>query len=383
MISDDESGHQVSYWPSISDLFMTLFITAIALVAVVLFVFLVNPSEDVFKGQIIELRNLLGMGPLPQGSDERYQQAFGDTIRKAIAEIKACEQLRQNVDALAACQTKSQRLEEENRKLTTMLSVLKQERDRLTVELAALRDQQTKLTSKLAELERELNRLRALAGSGKDGWQEAIRGLAEVIAQSEQRRKNAEQERDRLVEQLARSNDKPPIITIPSDVLFPSGGATVTAVATDSLRIGGFQKIASEIVKRNANALQNVNTLEIIGHTDSMPMKTTRGNLDGGLPPVLAGTAPIAGLRPGSNNDLGLLRALAIRQAWQAFVAQHVAQHPDHAALEQIQVRTYSAGQTIPVRPNGPVDDADARRIELRLTKLGDPSAGSAASPGP
>ena len=361
MISDDEAGHQVSYWPSISDLFMTLFITAIALVAVVLFVFLVNPyPEGVFKG-IEELRALLGMGPLPPESGEQQQAAFRETVRRAIAEIKACKELQIDVEALADCQTKNQRLEEQNRELTTKLSVLKQERDGLTVELATLRDDQTKLKSKLVELQRELDRLRALAGSGKDGWQE---------------------ERDRLVEQLARCNDKA-IITIASDVLFPSGGITVAAAATDSLRTGGFQKIANEILERNARGQQMVDTLEIIGHTDSMPMKAARGNLDGGLPPVLAGTAPIAGLRPGSNNDLGLLRALAIKQAWQAFVAQHVKQHPDHAALEQIQVRTYSAGQTIPVHPTGPVDDADSRRIELRLTKLADPSASSAASPDP
>lgn len=332
MISDDEVGHQVSYWPSISDLFMTLFITAIALVAVVLFVFLVNPDEEVFRGQVIELRNLLGMGPLPPRDEERYQQALGDTIERAITVITACKEQHKSIESLAVCQTKNQRLEEENRALIQKLSVLTQERDRLATEFASLLVQQSASKSKLEEAQRELERLRALAGSAKNG-----------------------------------RNDKPPIITIPSDVLFPSGGATVAAAATDRLRDVGFREIAKEILERNAGGQRVVDTLEIIGHTDSMPMKGNRGNLDAGLPSVLAEREPITGLKPGSNNDLGLLRALAIKQAWQIFVARH----PDHAALKQIQVRTYSAGQTIPIHPDGPVDDADARRIELRVTKLG------------
>jgi len=86
------------------------------------------------------------------------------------------------------------------------------------------------------------------------------------------------------------------------------------------------------------------------------------------LPKVLGGSdTAMGGLMPGSNNDLGLLRALAIKQAWQGFVADHA----DRAGIEPIKVRTYSAGQTLPVeRGRFDVEDARARRIELRLTKL-------------
>jgi flagellar motor protein MotB len=348
MISDDEAGHQVSYWPSISDLFMTLFITAIALLAVLLFVFLVNPVEPVFKGQIIELRNLLGLPNLPQVNDERYQEAFGDTIRKAIEKINACNKLGTAVDVLASCQREKQRLADENVELIKKISTLTQGRDQLTADLSVLHDQLSDLKSRMVECKRQ------------------------------------------CPSHLLGKNDKPPIITIASDVLFPSGGALVSSEAAENLRIGrskstggsketGFPEIAAEIIKRNTTNQHDVDTLEIIGHTDRMPMKANRGNLDADLPSVLDGTASITSLKPGSNNDLGLLRALAIKQAWQVFVTQH----PHRATLEQIRVRTYSAGQTIPVNPSGSVDDADSRRIELRLTKLGGPSAGSVASPDP
>jgi len=294
MISDDETDHQVSYWPSVSDLFMTLFITAIALVGVVLFVFLVNPGKDVFAGRIIELREVLGLPPLPPQMARDDPSAVDETIRRAIEQIKAFGQLREDVDALT----------------------------KLRLEVVRLTDEVAALQGKLARLRGEKGR-----------------------------------------------NDKPPIITVASDVLFPSGGVTVSETASDSLRVGAFNEIATEILERNANDQQLVDTLEIIGHTDGVPMKGARGNLDTGLPAVLAGTVAIDGLKPGSNNDLGLLRALAIKRAWQQFVLSRPER--ERTLLEAVALRTYSAGQTVPFDPDGPVDDERSRRIELRLTKLG------------
>ncbi len=316
MISDDETDHQVSYWPSVSDLFMTLFITAIALVGVVLFVFLVNPGKDVFAGRIIELREVLGLPPLPPQTARDDPSAVDETIKRAIEQIKACEQLREDVDALTKLRLEVVRLTDEVAASEQALRRIEQDRERLSGKLNALQE--------------ELARLRGEKGR----------------------------------------NDKPPIITVASDVLFPSGGVTVNETASDSLRVGGFKEIAAEILKRNANDQQLVDTLEIIGHTDGVPMKGARGNLDTGLPAVLAGTVAIDGLKPGSNNDLGLLRALAIKRAWQQFVLSPRPER-ERTLLEAVALRTYSAGQTVPFDPDGPVDDERSRRIELRLTKLG------------
>ena len=77
-------------------------------------------------------------------------------------------------------------------------------------------------------------------------------------------------------------------------------------------------------------------------------------------------------MQAGSNNDLGLLRALAVRDAWNDFV-NHQASADE---LHKITVRFYSAGQTIPEvgNPNDPQTfrraDKRYRRIEVRLTKL-------------
>jgi hypothetical protein len=121
-------------------------------------------------------------------------------------------------------------------------------------------------------------------------------------------------------------------------------------------------------MQRNGNGRLNVDTLEVIGHTDGIGFKHHWSNLDERLPALLSGgEAALDHLMPGSNNDLGLLRALAIKQTWQRFVAAHL----ERAHLAQIEVRTYSAGQTLPVEAGRfSAEDPRARRIELRLTKL-------------
>lgn len=230
MISEDEMEQKFSYWPSVSDLFMTLFIVAIAFLGTVVFIFLPDPANKIITGKII-----------------------------------------------------------------------------------------------------------------RDGF---------------------DQPND------MRLDNKPPIITI-ADAdkhhFFASGSADLTRAFALDLEKGGFHVIATEILKRNRTDRLAVDTLEIIGHTDGISV-AGHGNLDELLPMVLNGRlSALKQLKAGSNNDLGLMRALAIKQAWYEFVSRH----PDCKQLEAISVRTYSAGQTVPVESNHyTTEDARARRIELRLTKL-------------
>ena len=179
-------------------------------------------------------------------------------------------------------------------------------------------------------------------------------------------------------------NDKPPIIIISEggkdgkdEYRFASGSALVSDTFKEGLRDGGFKELAKEILARNHHSIITVDTLEFIGHTDGIAV-SKRGNLDSLLPSLLAGNSQdLALLSPGSNNDLGLLRALAIKEAWIDFVNTH-----EHAtALKMINVRCYSAGQTIPEgldptdsRLHDPTlfksENIKFRRIEIRLTKL-------------
>lgn len=91
----------------------------------------------------------------------------------------------------------------------------------------------------------------------------------------------------------------------------------------EGLRKNEFDRLAREIVEREAEGRVKVDTLEIIGHTDGVPL-ARNGNLDVNLPDVLAGNgSKISSLTAGSNNDLGLLRALAVKEQWMRFVNTH------------------------------------------------------------
>ena len=282
MISDDELGHTVSYWPSVSDLFMTLFVVAIALVGAVV---------------------LLGLPVSTAGH---------------IVTLEQCQ------EELKTAQAKIGGLEGQVRNLQEELKTAQ---------------------AKIGDLEGQ------------------IRNLQEELKSAQAKIKDLEGRVHDL-------DDKPPIITI-ADAdkhhFFSSGSATLTPDFETDLASGGFQEIAAEILKRNRDGRRAVDTLEIIGHTDGVPI-ARQGNLDAMLPVLLDGdSSGFERLSPGSNNDLGLLRALAIKTAWHQFVARH----PERSRLDAIAVRTYSAGQTLPVSEGGyRAEDARSRRIELRLTKL-------------
>lgn len=354
MIHDDESGSGASYWPSVSDLFMTLFIIAVAMAASVLFVFLPNPDDEyvvttVPRGYIESLQDRI--------IDLEYEVTVLQTsLHWSKKERSQSEQeLAQCPDQLAALRA---RLVASQKEIFRLERELVQCRDRLIT----LRGQLDSAQQERSRIEQELNQYRDQVI--------ALRSELDSERRERSRLKEAEdQRRDQLGQCIRERDDKPPIITIAdSGVFFPAGSAVVTPAFESYLHARGFDEIASEIIRRNSKGALNVDTLEVIGHTDGIPLKKGSGNLDAALPKVLAGTdAALTGLIAGSNNDLGLLRALAIKQAWQRFVAGHA----HRTQIEPIKVRTYSAGQTLPVEPGRfDVEDARARRIELRLTKL-------------
>lgn len=291
MIRDDELGPGASYWPSVGDLFMSLFIVAIALIAVVLLVFLPGEPTD--------------------------------------SPLRALE-----------------RCEERNARLKYELEVCQREREAVSRETEKLADALRESQQRVADLEKELARTLSLYKDSDAAYRQCS---------------------ERVDELSDYPGCKTPIITIaPGENFFASGSAEVSPDFARDLRNGGFQEIAAEIIERNQGQWSRVDTLEIIGHTDGLPFKRA-GNLDRCLPQVFEGRNAIGRCKAGSNNDLGLMRALAIKDAWRSFVGEH----PHRAELEPIKMRTYSAGQTVPIEPGQfKADDPRARRIEMRLTRL-------------
>ncbi len=107
---------------------------------------------------------------------------------------------------------------------------------------------------------------------------------------------------------------------------------------------------------------REIDFIQIIGHTDGEGIKQN-SNLDKTLETVAQGTQPVSKLLPGSNADLGLMRALAVVQELQ------------NTGLKNVEFRAYSAAQLY--LPSGRLASVDRqpnetrRRIEIRFIPPG------------
>ncbi len=155
----------------------------------------------------------------------------------------------------------------------------------------------------------------------------------------------------------------PPVVVIQDsgEYRFASGSATLP----NKLK----NYIANDLVKRieEISKQRNLYVVEIIGHTDGQVIFNRTSNLDKNLEAVAQGNKSINTLIPGSNTDLGLMRALEVVKQLQ--LAQK------KGRLEGVQFRAYSAAQLqLPSGDFASADrnsDAQRRRIEIRFSPLG------------
>ena len=333
MFDDSESSGQISYWPSVSDLFMTLFIIAFAIVAAVS---LLLRSKQVSSGSsIIEASDGIEVSSIRVPTNK---------MRRALGKPELPD-------------------------TTTASGVVG--------ELRSVADDVVKRLDLFSDQNSFIGKLEAQELTLKEK-EKRIADLTAVLTESKRKLTALERlllEKDDL---LSAANDKPPIIKLAEASqahFFASGKAEMASAFGAALAKGEFQQLAEEIVKRNQRDITRVDTLEVIGHTDGEPPTSKSSNLDSALPDYLSRSdGDLLKLIPGSNNDLGLLRALAIRREWHTFIRDH----PNRELLEGIDVRCYSAGQTIP--EGGDLTSPETfrrkeekfRRIEIRLTRLGD-----------
>ncbi|MEL4897186.1 flagellar motor protein [Crocosphaera sp. Alani8] len=175
------------------------------------------------------------------------------------------------------------------------------------------------------------------------------------------------EENDKLKAKLKeREKEFPPNIIIEGagKYAFPSGSGGLTRnlknfIATDLVKI----------IEDNFNQY-DIDTVVVIGHTDGQSVGNPVSNLDETLEKSATGDLAISNINPGSNADLGLIRALAVVKELQRIKS-------DDNRLQklsgQTSFRAYSAGQL--TLPNGefaqpdPNPNAERRRIEIRFTK--------------
>ncbi|MDJ0730584.1 MAG: flagellar motor protein [Crocosphaera sp.] len=196
----------------------------------------------------------------------------------------------------------------------------------------------------------------------------SLRG--DLIEQNLAANENPQQLKERiaeLTEELEKMKNKfPPNIIIEGagKYAFPSGSGQLTR----NLK----KYIATDLVKTiedNFNQY-DIDTVVVIGHTDGQFVGSRVSNLDKTLEQSATGNLPISNLTPGSNADLGLIRALAVVKELQRIKL-------DGKRLQKLDAQTsfraYSAAQLTLrdgtfAKPN-PNPDAQRRRIEIRFTK--------------
>ncbi len=159
----------------------------------------------------------------------------------------------------------------------------------------------------------------------------------------------------------------PPILLIKDEnYRFDLGSAAIPTAMLNY--ISG--KLVPDIEKTTNDF--NINTVEIIGHTDEQPIGSVTSNLDQNLEAAANSQGSVSTLKAGSNADLGLMRSLAV-------VKELLKIQKEQGRMPGIQFRAYSAAQLI--LPNGefaPIPQqkrqsaATRRRIEIRFTRLGE-----------
>lgn len=158
-----------------------------------------------------------------------------------------------------------------------------------------------------------------------------------------------------------------PIVIDKKSVKFPF--ISQSAQLTTQLK----SYIANTVIPRIEETIKNheIDFVQIIGHTDGEEINST-GNLDKILEDVAIGRnkKTVENLKPGSNTDLGLMRALAVIQE-----IENQIQKTDRYKNIKVKFRAYSAGQLyLPSDKLATINrnpDETRRRIEIRFIPPG------------
>ncbi|MCM0591972.1 MAG: flagellar motor protein [Gloeotrichia echinulata IR180] len=174
---------------------------------------------------------------------------------------------------------------------------------------------------------------------------------------------------------------KPKIIELRSEKYkFNSGSAVLPLNLKNDIsgKNGIIFRDIEKIIEQNENNNQKIDVIEVIGHTDGEEVGVLKscnnqngGNLDQQLEAVSTLNKNVAILCPGSNADLGLIRALAVVKE-----LKNVQIQKKKGRFKQLNFRAYSAAQLLLPEDKGFAkpnrnSDANRRRIEIRFAQLG------------
>ncbi|MGK7919439.1 MAG: hypothetical protein AB4080_05460 [Trichodesmium sp.] len=216
---------------------------------------------------------------------------------------------------------------------------------------------QQQINSLQNQLQERTNQVTGLQGKTRNLQSQVtqLQGLVTTSKQELEQKSNRVTQLETEIEKLK----SPPVIVIRDSQArrFESGSAEISG------DLKGF--IEGDLVKQIEDFAQEYKgyVVEVIGHTDGQVNKGSGSNLDTQLEQVAQGNESVNSLTPGSNADLGLMRALAV-----------VKQLQENPRLQELGLtfRAYSAAQLY--NPSGDFAGANRnpeqsrRRIEVRFT---------------
>lgn len=232
----------------------------------------------------------------------------------------------------------------------------------------------------VARLNAEIDRLKSFVGKESEldakirllEKELAVQKSAHQILEAElfESEKNLKKAEEALEKERAKTpTDEPPNIVLKQDesFVFPSLQATVPQEFKDR-----FKKEKKDAVIAALNSPSNIEVIEIIGHTDNLQVGG-KSNVDTNLETVYAGTKDVSILAFGSNCELGLGRAIAVKSMLEVFLDELSTKdgltNEGNERIRNLTYRTYSAAQLFPTDPARP-GRAEDRRIEIRFTRL-------------
>ncbi|MEL7037490.1 MAG: hypothetical protein AAFO04_17985 [Cyanobacteria bacterium J06592_8] len=162
----------------------------------------------------------------------------------------------------------------------------------------------------------------------------------------------------KLNEEIERLKSPPVIVLRDSaERKFESGSAALSSQLNEFIE----QELVEQIKTLGQDYQGYI--VEVIGHTDGQVNTGNFSNLDANLEQVIEGNESLNQLIPGSNADLGLMRALAV-----------VSKLQDNQELQELDLKfkAYSAAQLYDrsgeYSPQNQADNPNRRRIEIRFT---------------
>lgn len=200
-----------------------------------------------------------------------------------------------------------------------------------------------------------------------DGLENTQKELKEALAKRESELKAANAKLDDMTRLAnaaagkdAQGHKWPPMISLSEagGYFFKLGSAELSTEFDRRLQ----DEVIPSLLERASE--YDVNVIEVVGHTDELPIAAKISNLDRNMVEVMKGKNPIGDLKPGDNAGLGIARSVSVVKALLR-----------DGRLNELRILPLSGAQLIKTDETladgngGKGDEEKRRRIEIRMRK--------------